>query len=219
MHLWTNLILSQNPSFPAFPTHSHRGVLILRTLVCLILSQCRQRQPTGPQVLTHKKMGSAINTAALVAIGLSSAQETFLPNHFQGFLVHRRGFVACFSAQHSCFPHETGILPQIQALLALKVCLALFRVHFTGPICLGILCLHLPQTCSLGAYFSLDDLELKCKHEHCPQIHMIMSLPTSIDPSLPPTHKHTECTDVCVTYCQFYTYVGILLFTFFSSSL
>lgn len=63
---------------------------------------------------------------------LSPAQETFIPNHCRGFLVHTRELFACFPAQHSCSPYKTGTLPQVPAALALKVYGALSRVHTTG---------------------------------------------------------------------------------------
>lgn len=63
---------------------------------------------------------------------LSSTREIFIPNHCGCFLVHRRGPFACFPAQCSCSPDETGTVPQVPVPLALTVCPALSRVHSRG---------------------------------------------------------------------------------------
>lgn len=93
---------------------------------------------------------------------LSPTQESFIPNHCRGFLVHTRELFACFPVQHYSSPYKTGTLPQVPALLVLTVCRALSRVHSTGA---NIPWFPLPDLEKLPGDCN-DYPEYKCEHEH-----------------------------------------------------
>lgn len=97
-----------------------------------MLSQCREKQPKGPQVQTYKTMGCAMRMLRWYVPDIESCPRNYHMLSPPGLPGPQERAFACFPAQSSCFPDETGTLPQIPAPLVLTFCLTLSRLYSTG---------------------------------------------------------------------------------------